>query len=91
MEISRSRSPGFADDLLRDFRPELDMRMFNARVKQVVVTTHFTVPQLCMLNIRRFIKISPSCPSFMGLSARVIPKASVLHSKLKSLRLGVSR
>lgn len=51
----------------------------------------FTVPQLCMLNIRKFIKISPSSPSFMGLSARVIPKAPVLHSKLKSLSLGVSR
>lgn len=48
----------------------------------------FTVPQLCMLNIGRFIKSSPSSPSFMGLSVTVIPKISVLHSKFKSLRPG---
>lgn len=47
-----------------------------------------TVPQLCMLTIRRIIQTSPSSPSFMDLSARVIPKASVLLRKLKSLRLG---
>lgn len=36
MEIPRSRSPGFAGDLLRAFSAELDTRMFNARLKQVV-------------------------------------------------------
>lgn len=40
MEIHRSRSPDFADDLLRGFGTELDTRVFNDRLKQVVVDTH---------------------------------------------------
>lgn len=74
LEIPRSRSAGFADDLLRHFSAELDTRMFNARLKQVVMVTHVHSSPAVYAEYKKIHKNLPQLPLLCGPLCQGDPK-----------------
>lgn len=73
METPRSRSPGFADDL-RGVSAELDTRMFNARLKQVLIATHVHSSPVVYAEYRKIHKKLPQLPLLHGALCHGDPK-----------------